>query len=229
MDGKLQRLFLVLLAVFLFLFVLSNFNFVTFSINLDNWIEYVLIVLFYILLFQFWKMVQRYHQQEVLQASITDPLSKLYNSQHFFSILEAEIERSRRHNRPVSSLYLDIDYFHRYNETRGLKAGDKVLAFLGELILNSTRKYDSGFRFGNDEYGLVLPETDRTGARIIAERIRDGFAQTYRGEVSLSVGIATLDDQDNVDRMVRKCEAAMDEARRGGGDRIRAYIERGQL
>ena len=104
-----------------------------------------------------------------------------------------------------------------------------VLSYMGQLIRSSTRKYDSGFRFGNDEFALIFPETDKSQARIVAERLRERFFNQFNGELGLSIGITELDDGDNVDRIVRKAEAAMQEARRNGGNRTRAYIERGQL
>ncbi len=228
-QQKLTRTLLLLMAVFAVLFVLSNIDFKTLSVNTGNWIEYILIVLFFTLLLQFWKMVRKVHKQEIIKATITDSLSLLFNSQHFFRTLEAEIDRSKRRSHNLSILYLDIDYFHRYNQNHGLREGDRVLRYLGDLIRSATRKYDTAFRFGNDEFALILPETDRMQGRIISERIRESFFNNYGGELGLSIGVASLDEPDNVDRMVRKAESAMEEARRGGGNRIRAYIERGQL
>jgi diguanylate cyclase (GGDEF)-like protein len=224
-----QRLLIVLMVIYATLFLLANFDFKTMMLATDNWIEYVLLVLFYILLFQFWSMARRVCQQNVLRASITDSLSSLFNSQHFFRTLEAEIDRSRRKGHGLSAMLVDIDYFHRYNQTHGLRVGDRVLRRIGEIVRSSTRKYDTGFRFGNDDFALILPETDRMESRIIGERLRETFESLYGGELALSIGVATLDENDDVDRLLRKAELAMEEARRGGGNRTRTYIERGQI
>ncbi|RJO67485.1 MAG: GGDEF domain-containing protein [Myxococcales bacterium] len=229
MNDKLEKVLYLLMGFYALLFVLANFDFATLQLDLSNWVQFLLVILFFVLILQFWKVAKRLHAEEVTRASITDSLSLLFNSRHFFRTLEGEIDRSRRKAHPLSALYLDIDYFHRYNETHGLKAGDRVLRFIGDLIRNSTRKYDAGFRFGNDEFALILPETDRMQGRIIAERLRESFFNQFGGELALSIGVASLEDNDNVDRMVRKAEAAMEDARRGGGNRIRAYIDRGQI
>lgn len=229
MDTRMQRLLIILMVIYAVLFFLANLDFATLRLNTDNWIQYVLLVLFFILLWQFWVMARQSCRERVIQASITDTLSGLYNSPHFFRTLEAEIDRSRRKSRQLTALLIDIDYFHRYNQTRGLKQGDDVLSRLGEIIRTSTRRYDSGFRLGKDEFTVILPETDRNEGRVIGERLREAFAGFYSGELSLSIGMASYEPGDDVDRLLRKAELAMEEARRGGGNRTRGYVERGQL
>ncbi len=110
-----------------------------------------------------------------------------------------------------------------------MKAGDEVLAHMGEILTGMTRKYDIGFRFGNDEFVVLLPETDKVQARFIAERIGEAFGRTYEGSLSLSMGIAQWIEEDSVDTLLRKAEEAMNEARRGGGNLIRTHIDRGQV
>ncbi len=229
MGGRLKKALWLLLFVFGVMYVVCGVELKQGRLIGDNWIQYVLVGLFFALLLQFWALAERVHRQEILKASITDGFSMLFNSSHFFKMLEAEIERSRRRNHPLSAVYLDVDYFQRYNQVHGLKAGNRVLAYAGQLIKDSTRSYDSGFRFGNDEFALIFPETDRSQARVVAERLRERFFNQFGGELGFSIGIAELDGEDNVDRMVRKAEAAMQEARRNGGNRTRAYVERGQL
>ncbi len=162
-------------------------------------------------------------------AMVTDPQSLMYNSAHFYSTVEAEIDRSKRRDYTFSIIYSDIDYFHRYNEENGMKAGDDVLAHMGEMLAGMTRKYDIGFRFGNDEFVVLLPETDKVQARFIAERIGEAFGRAYEGSLSLSIGIAQWIEGDTVDSLLRKAEESMNDARRGGGNLIRTHIDRGQV
>lgn len=226
---KLQQFLALLMIIYAFLFLLVNFDFKTNQFSTDNWIEYVLLIMFYILLLQFWLMVRRVSSEQINQATITDATSGLYTAHHFFTTLGAEIDRSRRKVGNLSLLLMDIDYFHRFNESHGVKAGNRVLRYLGQIIVNSTRMYDSGFRFGSDNFALLLPETDRVQAREIAERLREAFSNNFKGELGLSIGVASFDEKDNVDRMIRKAEIAMDESRRGGGNRTRGYVERGMV
>jgi len=229
MRERYERHLILLLVVFAVLFLLVNTDFKELRVDLDNWIEYVLVVLFDGLLFYFWRQTAKAYREEIKEASATDPLSELYNAHHFFKTLDAEADRSKRREHSLSILFMDIDYFHRYNQQHGLEAGNKVLRFVGELIRNSTRKYDSGFRFGNDEFSLLLPETDRIQARMIGERIRESFFNHFGGELGLSVGAAMFEEGDTVDKIVRKAQMAMQEARRSGGNRVRSFIDRGEM
>ncbi len=185
-----------------------------------------------LLLFFVFRSIRQYkyaYCREIQKASSTDALSRLFTAQQYFETLEGEIERSARYHRNLCTIRIDIDYFRRYNTSFGVLSGDEVLAFLGELIRNATRKYDTGYRLGDDEFGLIHPETDGSQARVVAERIRKNFKAKYEGRLSLSMGIAQWEKDDSVDRLIRKADAAMEQAREAGGDRLRVYIERGML
>ena len=114
-------------------------------------------------------------EKEIQEIMITDKLTALFNRQHLITVLEDEIARCQRYGRPLAMMMIDIDEFKSFNEAYGHQAGDNMLSFVGSLIKANTRKFDRAFRYGGEEFVVVLPETDLTMAYIVAERIRKGF------------------------------------------------------
>ena len=114
-------------------------------------------------------------EKEIQEIMITDKLTTLFNREHLITVLEDEIARCQRYGRPLSLIMIDIDEFKSFNERYGQQAGDGVLSFVGALIKQNTRKFDRAFRYGGEEFVVVLPESDLTMAYIVAERIRRGF------------------------------------------------------
>lgn len=114
-------------------------------------------------------------EKEIQEIMITDKLTTLFNRQHLITVLEDEIARCQRYSRPVALIMIDIDEFKSFNERYGQQAGDGMLSFVGALIKQNTRKFDRAFRYGGEEFVIVLPESDLTMAYIVAERIRGGF------------------------------------------------------
>jgi diguanylate cyclase (GGDEF)-like protein len=181
------------------------------------------------------KIVEHQRRGEALQQSekrhrelsITDDLTKLYNSRHFFSQLKAEIERVTRYNRPVSLLLLDIDNFKHYNDRYGHLEGDKVLAKLGEVLLESLRKTDSVYRYGGEEFTVILPETGGKEAINVAERIRkqletETFCPTSDKavHVTASIGVAQYIFEEEFSAFVKRADNAMYIAKRKGKNRV---------
>jgi diguanylate cyclase (GGDEF)-like protein/PAS domain S-box-containing protein len=109
------------------------------------------------------------------QLSMIDELTGLYNRRHLDRILKAETNRTRRHGRPLALLLLDIDDFKDYNDTFGHPKGDQVLATMGKIISGSIRRSDSGFRYGGEEFVVLMPETPGHATVLAAERIRKRF------------------------------------------------------
>jgi len=229
MKKRFSLIFYCLMGAFGFLFLLNLFDFHQLSFNTDVWLLYFIVPLYLLGLHLIWSKVWRWNQSEIERVGSTDPQTHLLNSSQFLSVLEGEIDRSRRKGYVLSLLYMDIDYFSRYNQTYGMNKGNAVLDQMGHLLKSNTRKYDYCFRFGNDEFACILPETDKVQARIVAERVRELFYSTYAGDLALSVGLVSLAEGDDTSRLFRKSEAAMIEARRDGGNRIRAYVDRGMI
>lgn len=118
--------------------------------------------------------------------SITDGLTGLYNARHFFARLESECERASRYRQPLSMLLLDADNFKQLNDTYGHLEGDCVLQALAKVITDSTRSTDTNFRYGGEEFALLLPGTGLDEAEQLAHRLCAAFASTA---VVLSSGI----------------------------------------
>ena len=147
--------------------------------------------------------------RELVQLSRTDGLTGLFNQRHFYAVLEAEIARARRQGRALSLLLVDVDEFKGYNDRFGHLAGDAALARIAACLQKACRRdTDAAFRFGGDEFTLVLPEADRATAESVAARVRalileEGITLT------VSVGIACLGPAQDVGALIREADEAM--------------------
>lgn len=148
-------------------------------------------------------------QRELVQLSRTDGLTGLYNQRHFYAVLDSEISRARRQGRALSLLLIDVDDFKLYNDRFGHLAGDAALGRVAEALRRACRRdIDTAYRYGGDEFILVLPEADRADAEGIAARARtlieeDGISLT------VSVGIASLRNGQDLKALIREADKAM--------------------
>ena len=160
-------------------------------------------------------------QKELQELSVKDGLTGLYNQRHFYERLEAEIERARRQQHPLSLVLCDLDYFKQYNDTRGHLEGDKALQVVGQVIQESTRaNVDMGFRYGGDEFTIILPEADKAMALAVTERLRMLFRGHELDALTLSIGVLTYSDGMSIRTFVQSADALMYEAKRAGGNRV---------
>jgi two-component system cell cycle response regulator len=156
-----------------------------------------------------------------------DPLTGLFNRRHFETVITDEAVRSIRYQHPLSLIFMDVDRFKQYNDNHGHRAGDTLLAVLAETILASIREHvDKAFRYGGDEFLVVLPVLDLAGARNVAERIRQNYGQKCSRETSLSIGIAQLrvesgDLEKDIEKMIRRADESLYYVKKQfGGDRV---------
>lgn len=172
---------------------------------------------------------ERVHMLEKLKRlSITDGLTKLYNSRYFYNQLKAEIDRTSRYQRPLSLLLLDIDNFKDYNDSYGHLEGDKVLVHLGEVISSCLRKMDSAYRYGGEEFTVILPETEGDEAATVAERIRTAVQKHKfypRGDkkpvsISISIGVTEYHREEDVAIFVQRADKAMYLSKQAGRNRV---------
>ncbi len=167
---------------------------------------------------------------ETLQKlAITDGLTKLYNSRYFYNQLELEIDRSKRYNHPVSLLLLDIDHFKLYNDSYGHLEGDKVLVKLGRIIKSCLRTMDSAYRYGGEEFTVILPETNGQEAIGVAERIRriveaEKFTPETEGgkeiTITISAGVTEYYPNEDVATFIKRADKAMYSSKERGRNTV---------
>jgi len=164
------------------------------------------------------------------QLSITDGLTGLYNSRHFFERIEGEVSRATRHEEPLCLLLMDVDNFKSFNDTHGHLEGDRALATLATAIRGVLRTSDSGFRYGGEEFVVMLPNTRIAAALTAAERLRKRFAgtpiRTASGATlhgSVSVGVAQFEPGEHAKSFIQRADAACYQAKRAGKNCVAAY------
>jgi diguanylate cyclase (GGDEF)-like protein/PAS domain S-box-containing protein len=162
------------------------------------------------------------NNEKLNRLAITDDLTGLFNCRHFYDVIASELSRLKRHTeRKLSIIYLDVDNFKEYNDTEGHQMGDHVLKSLGDVVNACVRKgVDSGFRYGGDEFVVILPDTGMDRATVVAERIQKQFRSLKFGETSLSVGIAEAKEDDNETTLVRRADLAMYASKKSGKAKI---------
>jgi diguanylate cyclase (GGDEF)-like protein len=155
--------------------------------------------------------------------SQTDSLTGLYNSRYLHERLPGELERATRYGRPLSLLVLDCDNFKRINDQYGHLEGDKVLQNLAVVIRQCLRRSDSAFRYGGEEFIVLLPETDTSAAVALAERLRSLFEaqETVEpgGEIircTVSIGVSRHLPSDTESTLIRRADDASYVAKRRG-------------
>jgi diguanylate cyclase (GGDEF)-like protein len=125
----------------------------------------------------------------LVEATRIDPKTGLYNMRHFESAFAQELGRAARFGRPIGVLMVDVDHLRRINNTRGHLAGDRALRLVADALREATRAYDVAARFGGDEFCVLLPETDLSGALGVAERVR-AAAERFGGEGELAFTVS---------------------------------------
>jgi diguanylate cyclase (GGDEF)-like protein/putative nucleotidyltransferase with HDIG domain len=168
-------------------------------------------------------------RERIGDASRTDPLTGLLNRRSFEELLELELERSVRADRPLSVIVGDIDGLRTVNERLGHAAGDDALQAVAANLLKWKRRIDSAARVGGEEFAVLLPETDERGAFIVAERLRRathrGFAESRVG-VSISFGVAAAPEHGaDAAALLTAANRATAAAKDLGGDRSVIYSE----
>ncbi len=158
------------------------------------------------------------------QQARTDALTGLYNRRYFEECLDREIERHSRYGGILSLVILDLDSFKTYNDIRGHLAGDKMLSRIGQLIKRTIRNIDLAFRYGGDEFALILPQTGIEQAYVVAERVRRQISNKMWAKQLLftaSFGLATWPgDGTTADELCTAADQALYYAKRTGGNRI---------
>ncbi|MBN1153927.1 diguanylate cyclase [candidate division KSB1 bacterium] len=168
-------------------------------------------------------------QRKLYQLAITDGLTDLYNYRYFNEQLYRELTRAKRHNLSVSVIMLDIDFFKNFNDTHGHPAGDKVLKTIAKLLYTNIRKIDIAARYGGEEFAIVLVETNKESASIVANKIKK-IVEDYpflhqetqpNGKLTISAGVATFpDDTDDPDALIKIADNRLYKAKEQGRNRV---------
>jgi diguanylate cyclase (GGDEF)-like protein/PAS domain S-box-containing protein len=154
---------------------------------------------------------QRKLEDHLRQEAAKDPLTGLANYRHLVEVLDSEIRRSERTKREFAVLLFDLDGLKQINDKYGHMTGSQALCRLADALCIGCRDMDTAARFGGDEFALVLPETDRESADLVAGRIRESFANDGRKpKLSVSVGVALYPkDGEKLDTLMRAADMAL--------------------
>jgi diguanylate cyclase (GGDEF)-like protein len=170
--------------------------------------------------------------QKALHAAQIDSLTGINNRASMDNALNREVELSHRHDSPLSLLIIDIDHFKRVNDTLGHTAGDTVLKLMAKCVKETMRTSDMLFRYGGEEFALLLSGTDIEGARQVGERIRNAV-QSYpfifdgkELDMSVSIGVASLGRRDSANRLFDRADAALYKAKKAGRNQVHSQTRR---
>jgi diguanylate cyclase (GGDEF)-like protein len=165
--------------------------------------------------------------EKLEKLAITDGLTKLYNLRHFYNQLEVEVDRSNRYGHSLGLLLLDIDRFKVYNDTHGHLEGDKVLIKLCQIIRACLRTMDSAYRYGGEEFTVILPETSGEEAETVAHRIRKAAeAEKFFPEpnkpyqVTISIGVTEYCKEEKFADFIKRADKAMYLSKLAGRNRV---------
>ena len=157
--------------------------------------------------------------EKIRQGVSVDPITELFNRKAFESRLEQETARSERSGAPVSAMLIDVDRFDGINQTHGWRAGDELLREMSSTLRTTLRASDSVYRFGADEFAVLLPDTELAPAYLAAERCRSEIGNVTLGgfPISVSIGVAETSNGRSAQSLIGRAQIALLRARESGG------------
>ena len=170
----------------------------------------------------------RLHAQ-VTDLSLTDALTGLQNRRYFDLFLKNELERSRRFMRGLAIIIIDIDHFKTYNDAFGHPAGDEALKYVARCLQENRRRADVVARIGGEEFAVILPETNNSGALEVAQKMCSSVASisALKRQVTVSLGITELGDREcSSETLVEEADQALYEAKRSGRNKVCVFESR---
>jgi two-component system, cell cycle response regulator len=169
--------------------------------------------------------------QKLQKLATTDGLTKLYNSRSFYSQLELEVDRYNRYKHPLSLLLLDIDNFKEFNDNFGHLEGDKVLVRFSQIIKSCLRTNDSAYRYGGEEFTVILPETNGDEAKTVAQRIRSSLeTEKFKpipdknAKITISIGVTQYFPKEELSAFIRRADKAMYLSKKNGRNRVSVLL-----
>jgi diguanylate cyclase (GGDEF)-like protein len=151
--------------------------------------------------------------------SILDGLTGVYNHRYLHEVLDRELARARRYPQNLSLAMVDVDNFKKYNDTNGHMAGDELLKGLTNLFVRSLRNLDMVFRYGGEEFCILLIETNKEGARLAGERVLNLVRMSLPTTISMGVAEFPADSREK-DLLIDKADKALYEAKTTGKNKI---------
>lgn len=180
------------------------------------------------------KIIEVSEFEKTEKSAITDHLTGLFNRAHFDGCLKKEINRCRRYGQTASVIMMDLDDFKMVNDRHGHLAGDAVLRDVGRTLVQRVRDIDIAARYGGEEFAIILPETRRMSAYVVAERIRSEVDRFFKRKgvnghemhVTLSGGIASYpEDAEDAESLLSRADEALYCAKRSGKNLMSIYFQ----
>ena len=174
-------------------------------------------------------------ERRAQHLAITDGLTGLHNRRYFEERLDEETHRSRRYDRPVSIIMIDIDFFKQFNDTCGHLKGDDVLSKLSHILQDHTRETDITARYGGEEFVMILPETSLESSRMLGERIRkavddavfEGEERVPAKKITVSVGVSCLTDDEGGYDTLDRADRALYKSKQAGKNLVTVLTKEG--
>ncbi|HYH95926.1 GGDEF domain-containing protein [Hyalangium sp.] len=171
--------------------------------------------------------IEAAYHDEIYRLTTMDGLTQVHNRRYFDEQIDRELSRSRRYERTLSLVMMDIDHFKQINDEHGHLAGDYVLKQLASTVRTRIRREDVFARYGGEEFAVILPEIDLKGAKLLAEKVRQLVSKQHftfdksHIPVTLSLGVAILkpDHREAAD-LVRAADEKLYEAKTNGRNRV---------
>ena len=173
------------------------------------------------------------NKAQLWEMAVTDSLTGLYVRRYFIVKLQEELHRAERYNKGFSIVMADLDRFKNVNDSYGHTAGDRVLKLVAKFLQKNIRDVDILSRYGGEEFVFLLPEADKEEAYTVSERLRRKLSQLQFDDlpgITISLGIASYpDDSDDIDRLIKKADAALYTAKQSGRNKVVVYEEEMEL
>ena len=169
--------------------------------------------------------VEEKRLKELIEQSMMDGLTQLYNHQASIVLLEKEMELARRKSKALTLVMADIDNFKAINDRLGHLHGDKVLARVASILSHSLRAMDVAGRYGGEEFIIVFPDTDPAAAREIAERIRVHIESAFQhsDSITISMGLASYPIVEGTHELIESADKALYSAKHNGKNQLHAH------
>ena len=195
------------------------------KVNKFIFIAAIVLILFVIWIVILMDQIQKRKQaeEELEHLANYDKLTSIYNRHKIDNFLSEQIEIAKRYKKPLSIIFCDIDKFKNINDTFGHKTGDKILQKIAQLVSGNIRESDGFGRWGGEEFLIVLPETNLTQAKFLAEKLRkviEEYKFTTAKNTTCSFGVVEIDEKSNMDESMRRVDDLLYKAKNTGRNKV---------